>query len=193
LEHKFDISNKNKLDNPVRREKLPPYQVLSDFGLKAGDCFVDVGAGIGYFSLPASDIVGKEGLVYALDVELEMLEEIERKLEELEVSNLRSIVSEEYDFKLDNDTSDFTYICMVIHEVNDHKRFLAEAHRITVNGGKLVIVEWNKKQSEFGPPIESRIEMNLLVSILNENGFKNIESSNYNEDFYYITATVDKE
>jgi len=61
MANKFDINNKNKLDNPKRRESLPPYDILKTLGLQEGDIFADIGCGIGYFSIPAADIVGSKG------------------------------------------------------------------------------------------------------------------------------------
>ena len=53
MTHKFDITQKSKLDNPKRRELLPVKQVLEEIELKADEIFADIGCGIGYFSIPA--------------------------------------------------------------------------------------------------------------------------------------------
>ena len=78
MAHKFNKLDKKKLDNPKKRELIPPYKILEMIELEEGDKIADVGAGIGYFTIPASEIVGKKGMVYALDIELEMIEEIEK-------------------------------------------------------------------------------------------------------------------
>ncbi|MGD9568710.1 MAG: methyltransferase domain-containing protein [Sedimentibacter sp.] len=73
--HKFDVNNKNKLDNPRRREMLPVNKILGEIGLNAEDNFADIGCGIGYFSIPAAEVIGSQGTVYALDVKEDMIEE----------------------------------------------------------------------------------------------------------------------
>lgn len=80
MAHKFDVNNKNKLDNPRRREMLPVNKILDEIGLKAEDNLADIGCGIGYFSFPAADVIGSNGLVYALDVKEEMIEELDKRI-----------------------------------------------------------------------------------------------------------------
>ncbi|MGE5629493.1 MAG: class I SAM-dependent methyltransferase [Caulobacteraceae bacterium] len=128
--HKFDANNRNKLDNPKRREFLPPYEILKKLGLQEGDIIADIGCGIGYFSIPAADIVGLKGIVYAMDIELEMIEETERRAEGNVMANIRSIVTDEYDLKVGDSTVSFAFACLVLHEVEDRARFTNEAKRI---------------------------------------------------------------
>jgi precorrin-6B methylase 2 len=68
LTHKFDVSQKVKLDNPARRAILPPDETLGKLGLNAGEVMADIGCGIGYFTFPAAKMIGPGGRVYALDV-----------------------------------------------------------------------------------------------------------------------------
>ena len=75
MTHKFDAKNRHKLDNPKRREMLPPEKTLIRLGLKQGDIVADIGCGIGYFTIPAANIVGDSGKVFAMDISPEMLEE----------------------------------------------------------------------------------------------------------------------
>lgn len=70
----FDVKNMHKLDNPKRRELLPPDQTLRKLGIKEGEIIADIGCGIGYFTLPASKMVGEKGKIYAMDISAEMLQ-----------------------------------------------------------------------------------------------------------------------
>lgn len=49
--HKFDIKNLEKLDNPKRRQSMPPEEILKKFGIGEKGILLDVGCGIGYFSI----------------------------------------------------------------------------------------------------------------------------------------------
>ena len=65
--HKFNPANKKKLDDPWRRENLPPILTLEKLGLIPGDTMADLGCGIGYFTIPAAEIVRESYKVFALD------------------------------------------------------------------------------------------------------------------------------
>lgn len=82
MTHKFDVQNKCKLDNPKRREMLPIEKVLAEIGLKEDDILADIGCGIGYFSIPAAQLIGSKGKVYALDVKYEMIEDVGKRAKE---------------------------------------------------------------------------------------------------------------
>ena len=186
--HKFDVNNRNKLDNPKRREFLPPYEILKKLGLQEGDIIADIGCGIGYFSIPAADIVGSRGIVYAMDIELEMVEETERRAAENDMANIRPIVMAEYDMKVGGSMISFAFACLVLHEVEDRVRFIREIKRILKDNGRIVIVEWIKKESDWGPPADHRLESSYVSQVLQDCGFKSVSTTDINEYFYAVMA-----
>ena len=101
MAHKFNVKEMHKLDSFERRKILPPEEILIKAGLKIKDIFLDIGCGIGYFSIPASRIIGIEGKVFALDTSSEMLEELKRRIYKKNIKNIIPIFSEPYRFPLD--------------------------------------------------------------------------------------------
>lgn len=59
MTHKLDAKDTLKIENEKRRKILPPEQTLINLDLQTGDVMADIGCGIGYFTIPASKIVGK--------------------------------------------------------------------------------------------------------------------------------------
>jgi len=54
--------------------------------------------------------------------------------------------------------------------------------------GKAVIIEWEKKESNFGPPIIDRLAKKDLMVLMLEIGFSNINLITLSDEFYAITA-----
>ena len=52
--HKFNIKNLEKLDNPKRRQLIPPEETLKKFNISDKGTLLDIGFGIGYFAIPAA-------------------------------------------------------------------------------------------------------------------------------------------
>lgn len=188
MTHKFDVGSRNKLDNPKRREILPPDQVLAEIGLEEGGVMADIGCGIGYFSLPAARIVGPKGRVFALDIRAEMLADVEKNMLENNITNITTVLTEEYDLKLNDHTASLAFICLVLHEITDRLRFLREAKRIIKPGGKIVIIEWIKKESEWGPPVKHRLEQDQVITVLQDAGFEHISIKDLNAYLYIGTG-----
>ncbi len=91
MAHKFKVINKSKLDSPKRREVLPAKEILKTVGIKEADVVADIGCGIGFFTFPLSEAVGEEGIVYALDIEKEMLDDVEAGMLERNIKNVRPV------------------------------------------------------------------------------------------------------
>jgi ubiquinone/menaquinone biosynthesis C-methylase UbiE len=186
--HKFNVKNKHKLDNEERRKLLPPHEILIDMGLKEGNVMADIGCGIGYFTFPASEIVGNSGKIFAMDISLEMLEEIEKKIEENNISNITTILTGENDFKIPAKTITVAFISTVLHEIENKEKFLYEVNRVLLNGGRIGIIEWEKIESEFGPPLEHRLSQEYVQHLLEDIGFRNVNTESIGEYFYAITG-----
>ncbi|WP_315066233.1 class I SAM-dependent methyltransferase [uncultured Clostridium sp.] len=188
MAHKFDAKNKHKLDNEQRRKLLPPEETLINLNLQEGDIVADIGCGIGYFTIPASKIVGKSGTVFAMDILSEMLQDVEKKIKENSILNIETVLTDENNLKLKDNSVTFAFISNVLHEANEKENFLNEIKRIISPGGKIAIVEWAKINSEFGPPIDHRLDKMELVKLLNTHEFSNVTTLDIGDNFYGVTA-----
>ncbi len=188
MEHKFKVINKSKLDSPKRREVLPAPMILKTIGIERADIVADIGCGTGYFTFPLSEAVGSKGLVYALDIETEMLKDIDRKMKEYATKNVFPVASKEYEFKLEDSSIGVALLCTVIHEVKMREKFLKEVNRILFQNGKIIIIEWIKKESDYGPPTDHRLDKDKIKRNLTRTGFQDIEIMDFNEYFYIVSA-----
>ena len=188
MSHKFSAKNKNKLDNPERRKIMPPEVTLEKLHLQKGDIVADVGCGIGYFSIPAAVIVGEMGKVYAMDISDEMLSEVQERANKNNVANVEIVRTIENSLIVADETITYAFICNVLHEAENVSNFLKEVKRVLIMGGKVAIIEWMKKESLTGPPMNHRIAEEELLTTLDNIGFKVIEQIDIGNEFYGIVA-----
>lgn len=179
MAYKFDPKNMKKLDSAWRREVLPPEETLKILGLTAADTVADIGCGIGYFTIPASKI-SKDNSIYALDTSQEMLDYLGQNNSS---TNIILVNTDAYDFKINDSIVDFALLVNVFHEIDDKKTFIKEIVRILKPGGRLAVIEWQKKDTGKGPDKNHRIAPNELKEILKQN-FNAIKTVDFGEYFY---------
>ena len=161
--HKFDIKHLEKLDNPERRESMPPKETLKKFGIEVNGTLLDVGCGIGYFTIAAASIL-KNGKVIGIDIMDEVLGVAKDRSNG--INNIEYRKCEEYSFPVEDKSVEYVFISNVLHEVVDKMKYLSEIKRVLKAGGYLCIIDWDKKPMEMGPPVEERVSIEEIKSLL---------------------------
>jgi ubiquinone/menaquinone biosynthesis C-methylase UbiE len=127
-------------DNPLRKLLHNPEAILGPC-IQSGNNVIDVGAGMGYFSIPMAKLVGPTGHVTAIDVQTEMLSGLAKRAQRRGVSerittHLASPGSLDHHSK-----ADFILAFWMVHEVPDQRRFLAEIYNLLKPDGRFLLVE----------------------------------------------------
>lgn len=183
--HKFDPQNIERLLGEDRLGGRPPGSLLTDSGLKEGMVFADIGCGPGYFTLPAASVVGPGGKVYAVDLQEEMLAELRKRGLP---PNVVPVKSEENLIPIEDGEVDFTLLAYVLHEARERSLFLTEVRRISGKGGRVLAIDWEKREEEAGPPVTDRVSMGEALELLTVAGFTVIEKGPLTPSHWRILA-----
>ncbi len=127
----------------IRRIAHSPERILAPY-LKAGQTMLDVGCGMGYFTIPAARLLGEVGSVIAVDLQQEMLDGVRRNAEKAGVS--ACVVPhkcEAHSLGLDKYAGavDLALTFMMVHEVPDRDRLVFEIRDALRTGGLLLFAE----------------------------------------------------
>ena len=128
------------IDNPIRRLLHRPERIVGPY-VRPGMTVMDVGCGMGLFSLAMAKIVGDSGLVIAVDLQQKMLDVLRRRAERAAVANRIRLHKCEKDRLTVDAQADFALAFMMIHEVPDQRRLLGEIYDCLKPGGKLLVAE----------------------------------------------------
>ena len=127
-------------DNPLRRIFHKPEQLLAPY-LKPGMIAVDIGCGMGYFTLGLARLAGPGGRVIAVDLQQRMLDALERRARRAGVAD-RIILHRCRPESLGVEgPADFALAFWMAHEVPDKPRFFREIFSLLKTGGRLLLVE----------------------------------------------------
>lgn len=127
-------------DNPLRKLVHDPIKILGPF-VREGFTAVDIGPGMGYFTIPLCRLVGPAGKVMAVDIQQQMLTGLSKRAAKAGVSRqLRTVLSTSEGFTLD-EKADFVLAFWMVHEVPDQETFLQDIHGLLKPKGQCLLVE----------------------------------------------------
>jgi len=117
--HPFKSINEyiQRMESPDRAEWQKPKKVVDYLAIRDGDVIADIGAGSGYFSVLLSKRVGDSGRIYAVDIENEMIEYIEKRAKKERLNNIKTILSKSDDPLLLESSIDLIFICDTYHHI----------------------------------------------------------------------------
>lgn len=104
------------------------YEVLLT-GIKNGNIILDYGCGIGFNTIPASEIVGEKGKVYALDIHPLAIKTIEKKIREKGLVNIDTIISD-LDTKLPDKSVDIVLLYNILPMIKNRPALIKELYRV---------------------------------------------------------------
>ena len=145
--------------------------------INSNDVVADIGAGSGYHSFKISS-KSDNGLVYAVDIQPEMLMAIENRKKLIGVINIKTILGSEKSVNLPTNSLDKVLMVDVYHEFNFPVEMIASIKKALKPNGKLFLVEYRSEDPNV--PIKSihKMSKEQAVKEMNMAGFKFIKNIN---------------
>lgn len=140
--------------------------VLKALDIKPGQTILDAGCGNGYMSKQFSDTVAPSGKVYALDTDKYYIEMIQNEAKDTNIIAIAADITKPTQLK--QSSVDLIYISTVIHGFSKQQiqSFFKEVNRLLKPDGILAIVEIEKAELPFGPPVEIKYSPEELKAIV---------------------------
>ena len=159
-------------DKDMWEKFFDPGKVLTTLGLNNRTIDVaEFGCGYGTFTIPAAKMI--EGIIYAFDIEPEMVRITQEEVKKHNLGNVKTVLR---DFIADGsglpaESVDYVMLFNILHLENPGL-LLAEAKKILKKGGKLGIIHWNYDPSTpRGPSMDIRPKPEDCIKWAIEAGF----------------------
>ena len=149
--HLFPPENLGLLESPDRDAWQKPEQIMDALGIAEGSKVADIGAGAGWFTIRLARRVGPNGLVYAEDMQRQMLEATRRRDGREGLKNVETRQGTSSDPNLPAHALDATLMVDVYPEVDDRVTFLRNVAAALKPNGRIGVVNYKPGQGGPGP------------------------------------------
>lgn len=130
------------LERAEREREERPDLLMPLLKLEPGMSVADIGAGTGYHARRIARLVGPEAVVYAVDIQPEMLDMLERRASAAGLDNIRTVLGAADDPRLPEASLDVAIFIDVYHELEHPHEMIERVERALRPGGRLVLVEY---------------------------------------------------
>ena len=128
------------MESRLRSRFFDPVRSLKGAGIQSGQEVLEVGCGTGFFTIPAAELVGDRGRVYAMDPHPLAIEQVARKVRDAGLTNVRLIMADATEAGLVSRSMDLALLFGVIPSPTlPLDRLLPEMHRLLRPEGGLAV------------------------------------------------------
>ena len=129
------------LERSEREKEENVSKLIQNMGIKPNDTIADIGAGSGYHVFRMAPIA-KKGMVYAVDIQPEMLMAIENIKERSKIKNIKTILGSEESVYLPKNSVDKILMVDVYHEFSFPVEMIKSIKSALKPNGQLFLIEY---------------------------------------------------
>src|SRR5262245_50823679 len=149
----FPPENLGLLEGPDRETWQKPEQIMDALAIADGSVVADIGAGAGWFTIRLARRVGPNGVVYAQDIQPQMLEAIRRRVQREGLRNGETRLGVGSNPNLPPRALDAVLVVDVYPEVEDRVTFLRNLAAALKPSGRIGIVNYKPGRGGPGPDV----------------------------------------
>jgi predicted methyltransferase len=171
-------------EDPKRDEKLQPNRIMDVLGIREGSSVADIGAGSGWFTVRAARRVGNGGVVYAVDINRDYLDYIEKRSKRESLTNIKVILGKDDDPLLPQNSLDAVLMLKTYHEIAQPIRLLKRTRAAMRAGALLGIIDRNSEGEDHG------LDKDLVIEEAKRAGFVLVNQYDFvkpdNVDYFLV-------
>ena len=166
-----------------------PKKNVDYLNLLPGMQVVDMGAGTGAYAFAAAEKVTRDGKVFVVDIQKDLLDKIALEASNLFYPHINVIwgdIEIKNGVKLKDHLADAIIVANVLFQVDSQYGVALEAKRLLKPGGKVLVVDWQASFGGVGPTAGQVITEARAKEIFAEAGFKAVNTFDAGDHHYGI-------
>jgi ubiquinone/menaquinone biosynthesis C-methylase UbiE len=156
-------------------ELIDARALFRELRLKKRSAFLDIACGRGAYTLAASEFVGPNGTLYAVDLWKEGVADLKAAAAARGIANIIAMIANVGErLPLEDRTVDAALMATVLHDLVEEGKAeaaLRETARVLRPGGNFAVVEFKKIDGPPGPPRSVRLDAGEVARLVSPFGF----------------------
>jgi len=171
------------LESERRIEGLQVDKVVETLKVRPDDRVCDLGSGSGLFTRPLARKANGKGVVYAVDIDSELLKHVERTAQEQKLTNIKPILASETDPKLPEPV-DLITIFDTMHHIGNRGEYLKGLKKYLKPGGRVAVIDFSR---DWPAGHEKMVyTVSDLDGWMTAAGFKRVEQHNFLDNNFFV-------
>jgi 2-polyprenyl-3-methyl-5-hydroxy-6-metoxy-1,4-benzoquinol methylase len=171
------------LESERRIEGLQVTKVVEALKVRPDDRVCDLGAGSGLFTRPLARKAGGKGVVYAVDIDSELLKHVELTAQEQKLANIKPILASETDPKLPEPV-DLITIIDTLHHIGNQAEYLKGLKKYLRPGGRVAVIDFSR---DWPAGHEKMVyTVSDLDGWMTAAGFKRVEQHDFLDNNFFV-------
>ena len=153
---------------------IKPEEIIKNFEVRPGMTVADFGSGSGHYVLAVAKKMNDSGVVYAIDIQKNLLETIKSEAVKQHLSNVDIVwadIEGKEGTKLANGILDFAIASNILFQIGDKEALAREIFRTLKNGGRAAVIDWSASFGGVGPAPKAVVPKNEAERIFIQEGF----------------------
>jgi ubiquinone/menaquinone biosynthesis C-methylase UbiE len=147
-------------------------RLLAELHVKPGQAICDMGCGNGFYTLKLAHLTGDKGKVFAVDVQQEMLDMLQRRAKTAKLSNIETLLGTETDPKLKENSLDLVLMVDVYHEFSKPEEMLKVIRKSLKPDGRIALAEFRGEDPKVPIKPEHKMTKKQILKEFSANGLK---------------------
>ena len=159
------------LERSEREKEENVSKLIKNMKIKSNDVIADIGAGSGYHAFRIASLA-RNGLVYAVDIQPEMLMAIEKNKQISKIKNIDTILGTEKSVEIPKNSVDKILMVDVYHEFSFPVEMIASMKNALKSNGELFLIEYRMEDPLVPIKTIHKMSEKQAVKEMEEAGFK---------------------